>query len=123
MTSLLQRTFALAAEAGGAAGGAADGADPQSPLAGILSMAPIFLIIIAFFWFTSRSRKKREQKRSEMLDNLRPKEDVLTIGGLHGRIVRIQDDEVVLRIDPEKDIKITIAKSGISRRLGEEEPE
>lgn len=90
-------------------------------MAGIWGLAPFILILIAFFWFTSRSQKKREQRRQGMLESIKVKDDVMTIGGIQGRVVQVKDDAFVLRIDPEKDIKITIAKSGVSRKLGEEE--
>ena len=46
---------------------------------------------------------------------------MVTIGGIHGRVIRVEDDKVTLRIDPEKDVKITVARSGISRKVGQEE--
>ncbi len=110
----------LAADAagGGTDGGA--GAQPGGAMAGLWSILPFVLIVVAFLWFTSRSQKKREQQRQEMLDSIRPKDDVTTIGGIQGRVVSVKDDAFVLRIDPEKDIKITIAKTGVSRKLGQE---
>ncbi|MHC4591777.1 MAG: preprotein translocase subunit YajC [Planctomycetota bacterium] len=126
MTAFLRTALVLAYEAGGAAaGGEAAGrgaAAQQTPFAGLWGLLPFVIILIGFFWFTSRGQKKRERQRQEMLDNIGPKDDVMTIGGLYGRVVRIKDDEVVLRIDPEKDIKVTLAKSGISRKVTEEEP-
>jgi preprotein translocase subunit YajC len=119
MVHLLNGALLIAAEAGGEAAAGAE----QSPLSGLLGIVPFIVIIVAFFWFTSRSQKKRERQRQEMLDSIEPKDDVVTIGGVHGRVVKIEDDQVTLRIDPEKDVKITLAKSGIGRKAGEEEPE
>lgn len=121
MTDLLSSVLVLAGEAGGAAPAGAGRAPSPSPMAGIWGLAPFILILIAFFWFTSRSQKKREQRRQGMLESIKVKDDVMTIGGIQGRVVQVKDDAFVLRIDPEKDIKITIAKSGVSRKLGEEE--
>ncbi len=96
---------------------------PEAGLLGALGpLIPVLIIFILFIWFTSRSQKKRQQERQEMLDNLEPKDDVVTIGGIKGRIVSINEatDEVVLRIDSEKDIKIKMSRSGIGSRQGEE---
>jgi preprotein translocase subunit YajC len=124
MTHLIGRALVLAAEAGGPApAGGGEPAPPSSPMAGLWGLAPFVLILIAFFWFTSRSQKKRERQRREMLDGIKVKDDVMTIGGIHGRVVQVKDDAFVLRIDPEKDIKITISKSGVSRRAGDGEEE
>jgi len=126
MTRLLDTMLLLAYEAGEEAGDAAAAAQdasqgappPGNPLFGLI---PFILIIVVFFWLMSRSQKKRERQRQEMLDSIKPKDDVMTIGGIRGRVVQIKGDEVVVRIDPDKDIKITMARSGISRKLGDEE--
>lgn len=94
---------------------------PEKPgLSGMLwQLAPFIAIIAVFFWFMSRSQKKRDAQRRQMLDDIKVKDDVVTIGGIHGRVVQIKGDEFVLRVDPEKDIKITIARTGISRKKGQ----
>jgi len=112
----------LAAEAGGQAPPAAPGPQPGAG-AGIWTFLPFLLIVVAFFWFTSRAQKKREQKRQEMLGSIKVKDDVVTIGGIYGRVVQVRDDEFVLRVDEEKDVKITVARNGVSRRVGEAAPE
>jgi len=122
MTLLPDFVCVLAAEAGGAQAAPAREAT-QSPANPLISLVPFVLIIVVFFWLMSRSQKKREREYQQMLDSIKPKDDVVTRGGIHGRVVQVKDDEFVLRIDPEKDIKITIAKSGVARKLGEESPE
>ncbi len=122
-TALRVASDVLVAEVGGGAAAPAGGAAQQAnPMAGIWTLLPFVLILIAFFWFTSRAQKKRDQRRQEMLNNIKLKDDVMTVGGIHGRVVQIRDDEFVLRVDDEKDVKITVAKSAVSRRLGEPEP-
>ncbi len=122
MMGLFSRVFVIAAEAGGQPAGAAQG-KPGGLTPVILNLLPIVVILVLFFWFMSRSQRKRDRKRKEILDSIRPKDDVVTIGGIKGRVVRIDDEEVILRIDPEKDVKITISRTGIGRKLGEEEAE
>ena len=121
MTGLTGAVIVLAAEAGGGAPAPAAGAPQQSPLAGIVTLLPFLLILIGFFWFTSRSQKKREQKRRDMLDAIKVKDDVMTVGGIRGRVIQVKEDEFVLRVDDDKDVKITVAKSAISRKVGEPE--
>jgi len=120
MTTLFGALTVLAAEVSGQPASAPSGRPSINPL---FQLMPFVVILLLFFWFTSRSQKKREVKRNEFLDSLRPKDDVMTIGGIHGRVMQIKGDDVVLRIDADRDVKITIAKNGISRRVGEEAPE
>ncbi len=120
MSFSLDSLVVLAAELPGQGGGgppaaAGDGPNP------LISLAPFILILVAFLWFTSRSQKKRQAQREEFLESLRVKDDVMTVGGIYGRIVEVKDKEFVLRIDPSKDIQITIAKTGVHRRAGDED--
>jgi len=91
-----------------------------NPLQALLGFAPVILILIAFFWFTHRSQKRRDQERQQMLDSVRPKDRVVTMGGVHGRVVSVKDDTFVLRVDDEKDVKITINRTGISRKADDQ---
>ena len=100
------------------------GPTAPAPSAGNALMLPVLiLLMVGFFWFTSRSQKKRDQKRRAMLDGIKPKDDVITVGGIRGRVVQVTDEEFVLRVDSEKDVKISIVKTGISRKVGEEPSE
>lgn len=119
MISFSPIVFLLAAETGGPPS-AAGSTPPVSGIQGLWGFLPFIAIFVAFLWFTSRSQKKRERKRQEMLDDIRVKDDVITIGGIRGRVVQVRDDELVLRVDPEKDVKITIARSGVNRKVGDE---
>jgi preprotein translocase subunit YajC len=122
MTPLLCTLTVLAAEAPGAAGGAgAPAAHPQDIFQSLGHLLPIILIFVVFMWMMSRSQRKRDRERQAMLESVKPKDDVVTVGGIHGRVVRVDPENVVLRIDDEKDVKITMARSGISRVLGKED--
>ncbi len=128
MTSLLSTLTVLAAEAapaGGAAGQAGGQGGQTAPnITDLLfhgPLIPIILIFIGFWWVTTRAQRRRERARQDMLGALKPKDDVVTIGGIHGRVVKVDPEIVVLRVDDDKDVKITMARSGISRVLGEEE--
>ena len=127
MTPVLSTVTVLAAAAFGAeAGGEAGAGQPAAGGAGgmtsaLFQMLPIILIIAAFFWLMSRSQRKRDRQRQEMLDSIKPKDDVVTIGGIEGRVVRVDTDTVLVRIDPEKDVKITVTRSGISRKIAKGE--
>lgn len=85
----------------------------------LMQFAPIILIIVVFFWLMSHSQRKKERKREEMLDGIKPKDKVTTIGGIHGRVVSVKDDSFVVRIDDKNDVTITISKTGVSGKLGD----
>ena len=67
----------------------------------------------------SHSQRKKERKREVMLDGIEPKDKVMTIGGMHGRVVSVKDDSFLVRIDDKNDVTITISRTGISGKLGD----
>ncbi len=90
-------TFLLDAATDGA--GSAGGTDTPTT-GGILGgMAmPIIMIImlVAMWWFTSRSQKKRDQEAQNMRDTLQVGDEVTTIGGIIGKVVSIKEETFVL---------------------------
>jgi len=87
----------------------------------LVQFGPIILILVVFFYLMHRSQKKRDREREQMLDAIKPKDRVVTIGGIHARVVSVRDDGFVLRVDDDKDVKITVGKHAITRKLGEGE--
>ncbi len=76
----------------------------------IVPMVIVYLMII-------RPQKNQDQKRRAMLDAMKKNDKVLTNGGLYGTVISVDasQDRVVLRIDDEKGVKATFAKSAVSR--------
>ena len=92
----------------------APGAQPKQPglLDGLGSMFPFILIIVVMFFLMSRSQKKEQRRRQEMLDALKKGDEVVTAGGIHGKIAEIKEDVIVLEI--AENVKISINKAAVS---------
>ena len=86
-------------------------------------LAPFVAIVVIFFWLMNRSQRKKQEEREQMLDSIEPGDRVVTIGGIYGKVVEKEDDRFVLRINDEKDIKITISRGGLSGLQEDEEEE
>ena len=82
----------------------------SSPL---MSLLPIALIFVIFYFLLIRPQKKQQQDHAKMIEGLVKNDDVVTSGGIFGTIVNIQDDIVTLRIDDNTRIKIQ--KGSISK--------
>jgi preprotein translocase subunit YajC len=83
----------------------------------ILSMltfiVPMFLILYFLFW---RPEQQRRRKHQNMLSNLARGDEVVTTGGLHGSVLGVQEDIVVLKIaeiENREDVKVEVSKSAI----------
>jgi preprotein translocase subunit YajC len=70
-----------------------------------------FLLIIvafAFLWLVLvRPQKKRQVAQQQMLNELKPGDEVVTAGGIYGEITRLgEDDDVYVRIAPELEVRV-----------------
>ena len=81
---------------------------------GLLSMLILIVPIVAVFFFTSRSQKKRDREQNNMRNSLSVGDEITTIGGIIGRIVSIKDETCVIETTHER-TKIRILKTAISR--------
>lgn len=89
----------------------------------IAQFSPILmmvLVIVVFYFILIRPQRKKEKALQAMIAALKMGDEVASIGGLHGKIVRIKDDLFVLEtgVGTTKSY-ITIEKSAISRLIKE----
>ena len=59
------------------------------------------------------SGRKRKKAQETMLDSLKIGDEIVTIGGIHGKIASVSEATVEIVID--KNVKMTISKSAVSR--------
>ncbi len=73
-----------------------------------------FALIFGIFWFfLIRPQKKKEQQHQDMVDNLRVGDKIITIGGIKGKVIKIKDNIITLRIT--SDVDIEVIKNAIGR--------
>jgi preprotein translocase subunit YajC len=75
-----------------AAGGAASAADP------LFTLLPLVLFAVVFYFLLIRPQTKRQKEHKRMVDNLARGDEVITLGGLAGRIVDLGENFVVMEI-------------------------
>lgn len=74
---------------------------------------PIVFIAIIYFMMI-RPQRKREKAQKDMRAGLKVGDQVMSIGGIVGRIVKVQEDSVVVETGDNK-TRITFDKVGIAR--------
>jgi preprotein translocase subunit YajC len=92
---------------------------PPSFLGGLGNFLPIILMFVVLYFILFRGQRKEEKKRKEMISEMKKGDRVQTIGGLVGRIVSIDNDEVVLKVDESANVKMTFKKFAIHSVLTE----
>lgn len=86
-------------------------------------LVPLTIIMVLFYFMILRPQKNKEQSFRSMIDNLKEKDRVVTIGGIHGVVTNVQRDreEVTLRVDESTGAKIRVGTSAISRVVTDED--
>jgi preprotein translocase subunit YajC len=84
-----------------------------------------FLIIIVAFGFLYfvlvRPQKRRQLETQRMLASLEVGSEVVTAGGMYGRVAELQDDTVLVEIAPG--LRVKVARRAIGGVIPPEEPE
>ena len=70
------------------------------------------LIILIFYFLIIRPQKKRDKEAKAMIDAMKKGDRVVTIGGIHGTIVAVREQTVVVKVDDSA--RIEFSKSAIS---------
>ncbi len=86
------------------------------------SLFPFLLIFLIFYFLLIRPQRKKQKEHQQMMNNLKVHDDVITTGGIIGKIVNIKKDKntVVVRVDETTNTKIEFQKGAITGVLNEE---
>jgi len=83
-------------------------------------LLPLVLIIGVFYFFIYRPQQKREEEHQEMVDDLEQGDKVVTVGGIHGTIQKIDEDSVLAQVD-SKGTRLRFDKDSIASLANGEE--
>jgi preprotein translocase subunit YajC len=70
-------------------------------------------IILVFYFFMIRPQQKKAKEQKAFRESIKKGDDVVTIGGLHGKVFSVEKDETVL-LEVDKGIKLKFEKSSIN---------
>ncbi len=84
-------------------------ADAAGGTAGLMmQIVPIILIFVVFWFFLIRPQQKRQKEHQKMVEALGKGDEIVTIGGLAGRIVNVDEQYVVIEISKVDGNSVTI---------------
>ena len=71
-----------------------------------MSMIWFLLIFVVFWLFIIRPKQKQMKKENDFRSNLKKGDKVITAGGIHGKIVGVQEKTIFLECEDMKKLKI-----------------
>jgi preprotein translocase subunit YajC len=67
----------------------------------------LILVAFAFLWFVLvRPQKRRQLETQRMLDKLNVGDEVVTAGGIYGEVTELHDDDLMVRIAPNLEVRV-----------------
>ena len=78
---------------------------------GFSGIIMIVLLIFVFYFFMIRPQQKRQKEIRKQREALTKGNNVVTAGGIHGKITEIREKQFVIEID--KGVKITVEKDSV----------
>lgn len=83
--------------------------------AGLGTWGPIILMVAIFYFLLYRPQKNAQKRRMSMLESLKKENRVMTIGGIYGTIVDLDEKTVKLKI--AEHTVIEVARSSINANI------
>jgi preprotein translocase, YajC subunit len=88
-----------------AAGG---GAAPPT----LVSFLPLGLVFVVFYFLLIRPQQQKAKEHKLLLANLKKNDQIITSGGLYGRVLTLADDVVTVEIAPN--VKVLVSRPQIA---------
>ena len=85
---------------------------------GLAAMLPFILIMSIVYFLMIRPNTKKQKEKQLMLESLKKGDKVVTIGGIHGKIIGIKQKGSILILNLGKNVDIYINRSSIAGLVG-----
>ena len=81
----------------------------------IMSLLPLILMFVLLYFLLLRPQMRRAKEQKQMIASLTKGDEVITAGGVLGRVTKVSDSYVSVEIAPN--VEITVQKSSIQTLL------
>lgn len=84
-------------------------------------LIPLVLIFVVFYFLLIRPQQKKAKEHREMLAAVRRGDQIVTNGGLIGKVVKVVGEDE-LQVEIAEDVRVRIVRAGIGNVLSKTEP-
>ena len=82
---------------------------------------PILLMVVIFYFLLWRPQKKQQKERASLLGSLKTGQKIVTIGGIYGEIVELDDEKVKVQVSEK--VELTFARTAVANVLSKKNKE
>lgn len=80
----------------------------------LYSLMPLILLIFIMYFLLIRPQKKKEKQVAAMRNSIKVGDDIITIGGIYGTVVKVRDERLVIQVGADK-TKLEITRWAVSK--------
>ncbi len=73
---------------------------------GMGALLPLILIIFVFYFFMIRPQMKKNKELKRFRENIKKGDKIVTIGGIHGKIVEVHDTTFIIEVEGQNKLKV-----------------
>lgn len=90
----------------------AQDAAPAGGLSGLLSIAPLIVLVVIFYFLLIRPQQKKAKEHKQMISTIQKGDNIITTGGIYGRVTAVSDDAFTVEI--ADNVRVKIAKDAVA---------
>ena len=83
-------------------------------------LVPMLIVFVVFYLVLLLPEKKRKKQYMQMLDNLQVNDEIMTRGGIIGKIISFDGDNMVLESGPDR-ARLKMTKNAIANKIYKED--
>ncbi len=86
---------------------------PEATMQQIVRFAPLVLLVLVMYFLMIRPQKKKEKQISDMRNSIQVGDEIITIGGICGKVIKTKDETLVIQVGADK-VKFEITRWAVS---------
>lgn len=84
----------------------------------MMSIGILILLLIVMYFLMIRPQKKREKETNAMRAGIQVGDEIVTIGGICGKVVKTKEETIILQVGPDK-VKLEMMRWSVSKVVKE----
>ncbi|OGX41392.1 MAG: preprotein translocase subunit YajC [Omnitrophica WOR_2 bacterium RIFCSPHIGHO2_02_FULL_68_15] len=85
----------------------------MNPGSSFVNLLPAVFLFAVMYFLLIRPQQRRQREHAQLIAGLKKHDEVVTVGGVHGAIVLVKEQTVVLRVDDQA--KLEVDKTAVAR--------
>lgn len=83
-------------------------------------LVPLAIIFLIFYFLVIRPSGKEKRQREEKLKSLKKHDKVVTNAGIHGKVMSLDDDTMVLQVDDKNNVRMKFSRAAVWQVLSKD---